>query len=175
MPTLELLKLNLGCHDRVVPGFKGMDIDHYPGVDYVGDVGNLSRFKDGEVSEILASHILEHFPHTKTLDVLKEWRRVLKSGGILYVSVPDFKQMVKLYHSHGLEDWIQNMICGDQVYATAYHYAIFDEARLSGLLLAAGFSEASRVETFGISEDDCSNNRDNAGGELASLNMVAVA
>ena len=35
-------------------------------------------YPDGVADEIRASHVLEHFSHTITLDVLREWARVLK-------------------------------------------------------------------------------------------------
>ena len=171
----ELLKLNLGSRDRAIPGFKGMDIDQHAGVDFVGDVSDLSRFDSGSVGEIMASHVLEHFPHTKTLAVLKEWARVLVPGGILYVAVPDFKRTVELYQKHGLIDWVQNFLMGDQGYATAYHYALFDEERLLNLLFAAGFYEASRVAEFPVGhKDDCSHLMFKPGDIPVSLNVVAV-
>lgn len=168
-------KINLGSRDRAIPGFLGMDIDQHEGVDIVGDISNLSMFFNGEVSEIYASHCLEHFPHTKTLDVLREWNRVLGPGGILYVAVPDFKRTVQIYQMYGLIDWVQNYLMGDQAYNTAYHYAIFDESRLRNLLVRAGFSEASTVGEFPIGNpEDCSRKRFTGDGGFVSLNMVAI-
>lgn len=170
------VKLNLGSRDRDIPGFKNMDIDKHANVDYVGDVSDLSRFEDKSVSEIYASHILEHFPHTQTLKVLKEWRRVLNDGGILYIGVPDFRRTIELYTAiNGINDWIINYLYGDQEYTTAFHYTAFDERRLSDFLLKAGFSEASRVEFFRFNNKDCSNNRSSFDGKPVSLNMVAIA
>lgn len=151
-----------------------MDIDPHPGVDFVGDVSDLSRFQDGSVEEIYASHILEHFSHRKTLDVLKEWNRVLPRGGILYVGVPDFSRTIALYSRHGLVDWIRNFLYGDQEYKTAFHYTCFDESSLAVLLMQSGFSDVSRVERFPFGEDDCSAKVDTLDRKPVSLNMVAV-
>ena len=64
---------------------------------------------------------------------------------------------------------------GDQVYATAFHYAIFDEQRLREMLLCAGFSEASRVIVFNNhAPNDCSVQCSDIDGDPVSLNMVAV-
>lgn len=171
------LKLNLGSRNRKMPDFKNMDIDPHEGVDYVGDVSDLSRFNDNSVGEIYASHILEHFPHTKTLKVLKEWNRVLVNGGILYLAVPDFEAAIKVYHGFGLQDWIVTYLYGDQGYETAIHYAPFDEHRLRNILMSAGFSQASRVDKFQIGDEgDCSNNLLSIGGKKTdvriSLNMI---
>lgn len=171
----EKIKLNLGSRDRAITGFLAMDIDPHSGVDFVGDVFDLSRFKDGEVAEIYASHIIEHAPHVRTLDILKEWCRVLEPGGILYVAVPDFARTVELYYKAGLNDWVQNFLMGDQGYPTAFHYALFDFPRLRSLLLKAGFSEASQVEEFPVGHrEDCSRKVSTLDGKSVSLNMVAV-
>lgn len=152
-----------------------MDCDEHEGVDFVGDVFELSRFESGSAEAIYASHVLEHAPHPETLAALKEWARVLEPGGILYVAVPDFRRTVELYIKCGLADWVQNYICGDQGYGTAYHYAIFDEARLRGLLKEAGFSEASVVVDFPLGDpNDCSRGKSTLDGKSVSLNMVCV-
>lgn len=175
MALLTRVRLNLGCRDRTIPGFQGMDIDPHPGVDYVGDVFDLSRFESGSIAEIYASHVIEHAPHVRTLDILKEWGRALEPRGILYVAVPDFARTVQLYQKAGLNDWVQNFLWGDQGYSTAFHYAGFDEGRLRGLLLKAGFSEASRVDNFPVGDTlDCSRKVSTLDGKPVSLNMVAV-
>lgn len=152
-----------------------MDCDAHEGVDIVGDISDLSRFADNSIPEIYASHCLEHFPHPKTLSVLKEWHRVLAPGGKLYVAVPDFARCVELYLALGITQWLQDYVSGGQEYKTAYHYAIFDEAKMSALLAAAGFSESFRVEQFPIGdENDCSNLCSNLDNLPVSLNMVAI-
>lgn len=169
------IKLNLGSRNRAIPGFTGMDCDAHEGVDIVGDISDLSRFKDGEVEEIYASHCLEHFEYHKTLAVLKEWARVLEPGGKLYVAVPDFARCVELYESMGLNEWIVRFLMGDQEYKTAYHYNLFDEPRLALLLKEAGFSDSFRVELFPIGDErDCSNLVSTNDGLPVSLNMVAT-
>ena len=156
-----------------------MDIEPHPGVDYVGDVSDLSRFPDGSVDEIYASHILEHFSHTNTEAVLREWGRALGPQGILYVGVPDFSRTVVLYSKYGLNEWVRNFLYGDQSYPTAYHYTCFDESALALLLLKSGFSDVSRVEFFPFESNpgvpgDCSTNISTWDGKSVSLNMVAI-
>ena len=171
----KVLKLNLGARDRAMEGFMGMDCDPHSGVDFVGDVSDLSRFENDTVEEIFASHILEHFEHHKTLTVLKEWARVLKPMGKLYVAVPDFARCVDLYKNHGLNDWIVRFLSGDQEYKTAYHYNLFDEGRLAKYLSEAGFVESYRVDEFEMSlKGDCSNLASTVDGQRVSLNLVAI-
>lgn len=167
--------LNLGSRNRAIPGFLSMDIDKHEGVDIVGDIFDLSRFEEGSVEAIYASHSLEHVEYHRTAAVLKEWHRVLVSGGKLYVAVPDFERAVEIYGLIGLDEWIVRFLCGDQEYKTAYHYNLFDEHRLSSMLAEAGFSDSVRVEEFPIGDpEDCSNLKSNIDGQSVSLNMVAT-
>lgn len=171
----ESLKLNLGSRDRWIPGFKNVDIDQHPSVDIVGDVSNLKDIADGSVDEIYASHILEHFEYHKTVDVLKEWHRLLRPSGKLYVAVPDFARAIEVYAHTGLDNWIIRLLCGDQEYKTAYHYALFDEERLTHQLKKAGFSDSFRVESFPLENDgDCSNLTSTLDGQSVSLNIIAT-
>lgn len=168
------MKLNLGCHDRPKQGYINIDRDLYNGVDVVSDVSKLN-YPDSSCSEIYSSNILEHFSHTKTLDVLSEWYRLLRVGGVLKISVPDFDRAIEIYQQCGMADWVVNFLWGDQGYEGANHYCGFNEARLTKLLKQVGFSEVCRVETLpGCNALECSNNRSNMDGKLVSLNMVAI-
>jgi len=168
------MKLNLGCNNRIRVGYINVDRDKYDGVDVVADVSKLP-FKDGEAEEVYASHIAEHFHHTRTLEVLKEWHRVLKPGGILKIAVPDFQRAVEIYLKTGLQPWIRNFLWGDQGYEGAFHYTGFDEKSLTAILKEAGFDDICRVDKLpGCQHNECSNNVSNIDYKPVSLNMVAV-
>jgi SAM-dependent methyltransferase len=170
----ELLKLNLGCHSHAKKGYVNIDKDKYPGVDVVGDVFNLDMAPN-TASEIYVSNILEHCHHTKTLEVLKSWNKILAPGGVLKISVPDFRRALDIYLQRGLEDWVVNFLWGDQVYDGAFHYCAFDEARLTRLLREAGFTDISRCEFLpGAGKDCCSTLVSNIDGKPVCLNMIAV-
>lgn len=170
----KMVKLNLGARDQALKGFINIDLDKHEGVDVIGDASDLSYFADGAISEIYASHILEHFPHTRTLAVLKEWNRVLVKGGILYVGVPDFRRTVELYLKYNMQDWIVNSLWGDQGYKTAFHYTGFDFDRLASFLEQAGFSESSQVDFFPFKTDNCSDKLDTIERKPVSLNVIAI-
>ena len=72
------VRLNLGCGKRYIPGFIHIDLDDFPHIDYKSDVSDLSMFGDNSVDLIYSSHTLEYFDRVDVLNVLKEWRRVLK-------------------------------------------------------------------------------------------------
>jgi ubiquinone/menaquinone biosynthesis C-methylase UbiE len=58
-----------------------------------GDARNLYWFKDACLDYVYSSHLLEDFEDKKP--ILIEWIRVLKSGGLLILLLPDQKRYVK--------------------------------------------------------------------------------
>lgn len=167
------MKLNLGGRDKPIPGF--LTVDMIDGADIQTDIGELAGIEDGSVSEIYASHCLEHFPHPKTGSVLKNWRRVLNPGSKAYIAVPDFDAMVKLYRDFGLTSFIRNMLYGDQGYPLAFHYTCFTFATLASAITQAGFSDVKRIGPMPYGLKDCSALRDTAHFQPISLNVEAGA
>ena len=55
----------------------------------IGDICDLSQFKDDSIEEVYASHVLEHVRQIDVENVLKGIQRILKKNGKLYISVPD--------------------------------------------------------------------------------------
>lgn len=53
----------------------------------VGDIANLTWFRDNTLDYVYSSHALEDFQETAL--VLSEWMRVLKGGGKLVLFLPD--------------------------------------------------------------------------------------
>lgn len=172
--STEPLRLNLGGRGTIIKGFKTVDLSEEHNVDFKADVSNLSMFKDGEVDEIYASQILEHFPHVRTLDVLKEWLRVLKHGAKITIGVPDFHRAIDLYQKYGLTDYLVNSLYGDQIYDLAFHYAPFTFARLANLMDKVGFRNIRRIQQMPYGIIDCSALVSTKDGKPVSLNVEAV-
>jgi len=142
------LTLNVGCGERVYeeypPNYSCTNYDErdLELVDEVGDVKDLSRFKDQHFDYILASDIIEHFPISETVMVLKEWKRVLKVGGVIEFRLPDLKAICEKYVK-GIQDakltsWL---LYGGQDYPGNYHYVAFDRPFLGSIMLSLGFKE----------------------------------
>jgi glycosyltransferase involved in cell wall biosynthesis len=71
------------CNEKCL----GIDTSPFSVADIHHDGSDLWFFKDGELDGVIACHALEHFPDTK--QVLREWARVIKPGGIIAFIVPD--------------------------------------------------------------------------------------
>ena len=89
----DKLKLNLGCGGDYIEGFVNIDL-YADRVDARYDVEKLP-YNDNSIDEIRAYHIIEHFDYLKAHDVLHEWHRVLKPGGVLRIETPDFLESCK--------------------------------------------------------------------------------
>ncbi|MDX2142286.1 MAG: methyltransferase domain-containing protein [Rhodospirillaceae bacterium] len=184
MSDVPSFKLHLGCGKRFIPGFKHVDIAALPHVDYVSDVRKLSFAVDGSVDLIYAAHILEHFGRFEFKNVLAEWHRVLKPGGILRLSVPDFAKCAAVYYENGLADGLTGLlglIMGGQRDGFDYHKMIFDEPFLTRALMSLDFKEVRRWDwrtTEHADVDDYSQaylpHLDKESGRLMSLNIEAI-
>jgi len=139
------INIHLGCGGIDHPAF--INIDGIPArhIHYVRRIDKLSPFRNDSVDLIYACHCLEHFSHRQVLNVLKEWRRVLKKGGVLRVSVPDFDSMVELYLAAERDiQYVLGPVTGGQDYKFNYHMTIFNEESLKRLFVEAGFTKVQR-------------------------------
>ncbi|MFQ5469338.1 MAG: sulfotransferase domain-containing protein [Gammaproteobacteria bacterium] len=158
------------------PDWKILNAIPGPEVDYVGNAKDLSQFEDNTFGEIYGSHVLEHFDYARELiDVLKEWRRALKPGGKLYISVPDLDKLAYMFLQKDKLDFgqrfhVMRMIFGGQLDDYDFHKVGFNDEILGMYLREAGFENIKVVDEFGIFEDTSSFN---AYGIKISLNVTA--
>src|SRR5947209_634677 len=140
------MKLHLGCGSKYIPGFVHADIQEYPHVDYRVPVNQLSFAPDNSVDLIYACHVLEHFGRHEVDQVLGEWYRVLRKGGILRVAVPDFKAVVSNYQETANLSELVGLVSGGQRNEYDFHKMVFDEQLLRERLLKAGFTSVTRYD-----------------------------
>lgn len=173
----DSIRLNLGGRETRIPGFKNVDLQDLPTTDIRDDLGVLQSIATGSISEIYASHVLEHFMWDKTLDVLKAWRRVLKSGGIAYIAVPDWDVIVRIYRSDGLTQLLIELLYGEPHNKETFgiHYNVFNFSRLARFLMDTGFSDVERIPMMPYDVQDCSKILDNRFHQPISLMVKATA
>ena len=156
-------------------GWKILNIQKKDNVDFVGDITNLSQFKDNSIDEIYASHVFEHVRYIDAKGTLLGIHRVLASGGKFYISVPDmevlFRQFLEKKNETKNKIHIIRMIFGGQKDENDFHYFGWDFELLSGLLKNVGFKNIKRVKSFSLF-DDSSNMAPH--GEPISLNLIAI-
>lgn len=181
------MKLHLGCGKRFFPGFIHVDLDSYPHIDYQHDIKKLPMFKNNTVDLIYFCHGVEYFDRFEVLDVLKEWRRVLKKGGKLRLAVPDFEALVSVYKKTGELDRVIGPIYGRIKIKTRkgeeflYHKTTYDFKSLRRVLEQSGYVKIKRYnwrQTEHHQYDDFSQayfpHMQKETGKLISLNVEAT-
>lgn len=155
------VKLNLGCHTTMFHyGWLNIDIQDlsdYAKKNYYrfikSDIGKgFGEGPSDTVELICASHIIEHLDPADGLRVLKECRRILRPNGLIRVSCPDARLIMKLYEDNRLKeieeavDWGSAATNLEKMNALLYggHKMIYDEELLARVLREAGFVRIQR-------------------------------
>jgi predicted SAM-dependent methyltransferase len=172
-------KLHLGCGNKRLEGFINVDIYKNDATDLVQDISNLELFQDESVDEVYACHVLEHFHRNQFKNVLNEWCRVLKKGGTLRLSVPDFEKICSIYSKTKNLNQLLGLLYGGQNYEYNFHYCTFDFDSLSSILTELGFQDIKRYDWrafLPVNFDDFSRayipHMDFENGTLMSLNII---
>ncbi|MHC4117839.1 MAG: class I SAM-dependent methyltransferase [Planctomycetota bacterium] len=135
--------LHIGCGKTNSPEFINIDAQPLAHVHIVtDDITSLTDFSTGTVELVYMCHILEHIKKNDLKKVLAEMKRVLKDGGVLRISVPDFDKLLEVYNASGKDtNAISNQLMGGQDHEYNIHYCIFNHRGLSELLREVGFRQ----------------------------------
>lgn len=130
------LRLNIGSGaDITMKGYVNVDAKY-------GSVAFPLAYGDNVADEIYASHILEHFPQRDVSNVLKDWTRALRPGGVLKIAVPNFEWIAKELLSGNPSDLpLGGYLMGGQVDEHDFHKSVFNRATLEGQMQAAGLAD----------------------------------
>ena len=139
MSDEQPIRLNLGGGTVAVPGYT--NIDRKTG----GEAYPLTGYADGTVDAIRASHILEHFSRKQTLDVLTDWARALKPGGLMQIAVPDAKvigrQISETIEYDQRTSLLMAYLTGGQTDENDFHQSMFTPESLAAVMKAAGLAD----------------------------------
>jgi len=167
---MPVLRIHLGCGEIDDPRFLNVDARPFRHVHYVTHSPLMPALPAGRADMVYACHIFEHISFIKQMAVLKRWHALLKPGGELRLSVPDFEKLIGLHQRKELGfRSIQNALMGGQGYPENFHFALFTADHLTMLLTQAGFSN---IRHWRASEQD-NWPRDWSWAEQLSLNLRA--
>lgn len=128
----HIKQIDIGCGNLLEAGWEPWDIKQGRHAE------QLDGIADGQLDAIRASHVLEHISYTKTVAVLQEWARALRTGGELQVAVPDFDKLVAAY-VNGPSEQVEPVLMGGHTDEHDHHQAIFNRQKLVESLGVAGF------------------------------------
>ncbi len=135
--------LHIGCGQVNSPGYINIDARKFPHVHVVTKkITSLPLFPSDQADLIYMCHVLEHVTRMQVRAVLGEMRRILRPGGVLRISVPDFDRIIEIYSATDRSiDAIQGPLMGGQDYDYNFHHLAFNVRHLSDLLLSSGYRE----------------------------------
>lgn len=137
------MKLDIGSQNARYHDYTTVDL-FAPEADIKADAGELPIPSDS-VSDIWASHILEHIEPSRTQAVLREWLRVLEPGGTATIVTPDLDDACRAWLER--RPAAQSMIFGGYDGPGQTHHIGWGAVELRDELAAAGF-EVISVQAF---------------------------
>lgn len=175
------LKLHLGCYNKKIHNFINVDIRPEVNADVTDDCMKLTKFENNSVDLIYTSHMMEHTTRQGSMEAFKRYYEVLKSGGEIYISVPDLEMVFRHYILHQDLRLLQNFLYGSQKHVADYHLNGWDFKTLKEDLESVGFRNVERYDTWATDwgyVDDYSKaylpHMDFENGTLMSLNVKAT-
>jgi predicted SAM-dependent methyltransferase len=111
------------------------------------DLSHSIPLKDQTADFVYSSHFLEHLFKQDAERLLKDCYRVLKSGGIVRICVPDLDYAMSLYVAGEKEKMLENyFFVNDKESFLARHKYMYDFELLKTLLEKIGFSQVTRCK-----------------------------
>ncbi len=148
--------LHLGCGDLLIPGFWNIDAMFASSCDIVAKIDAI-KLADNTVENICQAHVFEHLSRLESAAAMREWHRVLRPGGKIFIACPDLEALAKQYlkkldsldtpQGRQLITLIEGMIFGGQHNRYNFHYNGWSFATLGRLMADVGFSDIRLFDT----------------------------
>lgn len=136
------MKLNLGSGLSKFKGYINIDSDKNCNPDLVLDFTQRKLpYAQGSVDEILFFHCIEHIQKKYHDGILEECSRVLKFGGIILISYPDFWECATRWknNTNGLRNFWEATLFGRQLSKYDFHVCAMSSDELNQQLYDCGF------------------------------------
>jgi SAM-dependent methyltransferase len=147
-------RLQWGCGSWTPQGWINSDIKASPGVDLPCDIMKGLPLDEGSIDYAVSIHALPEIHFNDQLTVLAELRRVLKTGGVLRLALPDLMKGVRAFE-RGDRDYFlvpdEDAVRMGAKFITqliwyGYSRTLFVPEFIEELLLKAGFSHVSHCQ-----------------------------
>lgn len=149
-------RINLCGGPVIIDGYVNIDIGQ--GADLVHDIRKPLPLPSDSVEIVVMSHALNYFTYDECKSIVSEIYRILKTGGIVRVSVPDLELFAKAYIEKDREflfqklpsgaDRFRGATIGDKFISLAYGYGgvkyFFDYESCAVIFRLAGFKNIKR-------------------------------
>lgn len=91
-------RLHLGSGARLIDGWTNIDLEGEPSPYFMAyDLRRGLPFGEGSVDRIFSEHFFEHLHRYDAVKLLADCHRVLIPGGVIRVSVPDLRKLIRQY------------------------------------------------------------------------------
>jgi predicted SAM-dependent methyltransferase len=113
--------LNLGCGSCYHPDWTNVDFVSNTKSIIAHNLRKGIPFDSNHFDVVYHSHLLEHFPKSEAPYFISECYRVLKSGGIIRVVIPDLENIIREYL-----DKLEKSLAGDEKAKIDYEWIMLE-------------------------------------------------
>jgi predicted SAM-dependent methyltransferase len=163
------LKLNLGSGYARAEGYINIDLAGAPN-DLTWDLSKGIPFPDGSAQMVYSAHVLEHVPLPGAITLLEECARVLRSGGLIRIVVPDAGLLLGSYAGTNDASWAHafptRMLAVNALFYEHGHRTMWDAELMIAALKAVGFDDVTERRYQDTALSPCPDDESRRDGSL---------
>lgn len=155
------MKLNVGSGGTRIAGYISIDIRQEVKPDIVGDI-RVIAFPENSIEAVYCSHTIEHLCYEDAKSVLKKFYVWLEPNGVLYLAVPNYDVICRLFSEHPKDTYLKGLMFGNNRYETDVHRFMWSQNFLIETMRKIGFLDGGGFEPF-------VNNAENTGFDASGV------